>query len=623
MTLKNRTYTHPTLSLAEVSSVEAAIDAKPYGRGGRDSMKFRALVAPDRYPDSKSWIEGLVWTDHKKSGSQVRPKLNRIQTELDRTINAIEAEGRPVRLAILKARRWGVSRYMLWRGLHRFTDYRRHRSQVLAIVANKSKVAGSLRDEAKHILHKMPYMLPVDRSNRQEIRLGFPWDTALRIDSADAGEPLRGETRGFRYLHCTESAYWKDPIKALTAINQAVPNEPGTLLTHESTGCGMNWWHDFWWAAERGENGYKALFYPWWYDPDWDYCDKLSYGVEQEFLAHLDDEERDLLDQGLVAGQLHWRRRAIRELCLSDPNTFRQEYPSIPQEAFLPQGSRLFSAAVLTRASEDCMAPIATYRVRPSHVGANGKMVFALETVAMQVGNPNGLLVWAHPDPTHSYVIGADSSEGVGADRSVAQVIDYHTGEQVACFVSDAVAPMDFGRILACLGWHYNEAFLMPERNAHGNAVIASLAETGYPKIARMVVAAWARRSTQVRTELGWNTNSDTRPRAFGQLRQALAEGTVVIRDQEFIREASAMYLTDKGRYDHPKNMHDDRVDALAIAIMAVQLATVSELLPVTPQRRWGMTADEKDIRWAAELGKGPTDDDVLEPVEVLDEPLV
>lgn len=193
------------------------------------------------------------------------------------------------------------------------------------------------------------------------------------------------------------------------------------------------------------------------------------------------------------------------------------------------------------------------------------------------------LRIWDFPKKGHLYVIGADASGGV-TDNASAQVIDRTTWKQVAT-LSGLITADVFGERLFNLGALYNWAEVIPESNNHGLATVLKLRDMGYPNIGRrdkMIITDEGREEEE---ELGWNTNSKTKPVIIMGLYQALRENLIQVQEQETVDEIRHYYVLDRSKtgyttYGAGPGFHDDRVMSLAIALKYAQ-----ELPDQSPQQ--------------------------------------
>lgn len=549
--------------LTEAEIITAINSSSPPG-DERDTLTFRA-VASSQVLRRREFFERYVKIQDKRSSEWKNWTLNRPQRHVEAQRLKLERRGAPVRLATLKARQWGMSRFWLASAIEAAI---RGKDVPALIIADKRDGAGKHLEAGKRIVRELPYRLPLKRSNRNELVFDSPLDGYVDIGSAEEDNPARGRT--YRFVHATEPAFWKDAEKKVRSLAQAVPSTPGTTFSWESTANGVNWWHEFWWAAQNGDNEYKALFFPWWADPTFDYW--LPYDIDDahEISSSADDEEIFLVNQGCDTGSLKWRRWAIRNLCFGDLDSFHQEYPATPDEAFLASGRPVFVAKYVMGALKLAEDPVA----REELVIDPGDVVQGRDRTpaARRVASPRGRLsIWKHPAPGRTYVIGADvADEPEGGDKSSALVIDLATMEDVAEWNGN-IGPRDFGFLLACLGRIYNEAWIAPEVNSFGVSTLEGLRDSGYPRIMRRAILDSTTAFTSDR--LGWCTTRINKPVLIDEIRMVLQEvalGTGPrIRSREGLREMLTMVIDDSGHANAPKGKHDDRVMARGLAYYA------------------------------------------------------
>jgi hypothetical protein len=184
------------------------------------------------------------------------------------------------------------------------------------------------------------------------------------------------------------------------------------------------------------------------------------------------------------------------------------------------------------------------------------------------------LLIWEEPKVGESYAIGVDPAEGVGADRSVCEVIKignlYHPDEQVAELACDFLDPIVFGAHVKAVGDFYAsdglEAFATVECNAPcGDTMVNDLRmRLDYTNL--FVWKAYDKVTNVYTNKLGWWTNRTTRPKLIARGLHALVNNDLIIHSSWLIDEMSDFerdhfIAKAKARYGR----HDDRVMALLI----------------------------------------------------------
>ncbi len=256
---------------------------------------------------------------------------------------------------------------------------------------------------------------------------------------------------------------------------------------------------------------------------------------------------------GLDDAQLYWRRRKVAANGL---DTFCQEYPSTPLEAFITSGRPVFDLSVLHDMQNKAHAPIRRMAVER---GANGYKVD---------DNPRGeLLVYHERTDGGQYWIGADVAVGIRnpdkSDYCVVQVLDEKM-RQVAVWRGQ-VNPHEYAQVLYALGMYYNLALIAPERNGHGLLVCVRLwTDLSYPNVFMdLQEGQQAERET---VNLGFQTNVSSRPLIIDKLRGFIREREIEIYDRTTLSELMSFVATESGKLEGEQGCFDDCVLSLAIA---------------------------------------------------------
>lgn len=180
------------------------------------------------------------------------------------------------------------------------------------------------------------------------------------------------------------------------------------------------------------------------------------------------------------------------------------------------------------------------------------------------VENPNGMLrIWEFPKPDRRYSIGGDVGLGVGGDPSCAQVIDMDSLDQCAELCGQ-INPESFGYLSKLLAKYYNQAWLGIEANSFGIAAIDSI-KREYPKLYyRYRVDG---RNDQKTKQIGWWTDTKTKPIMISDMAKAINEQSIIIRSSLCIDEFATYVIGNDGNANAELGCHDDRVVAMMIAL--------------------------------------------------------
>ncbi len=184
------------------------------------------------------------------------------------------------------------------------------------------------------------------------------------------------------------------------------------------------------------------------------------------------------------------------------------------------------------------------------------------------------LLLFEPPRDGFRYAIGSDVAEGVGADRSVVEVIRLGTlfepDEQVAEFASDWHTTGQLVRIIETIGWFYRSsvdelpALAIIEVTGPGLDVCSDLEALGYPNIYERRVLD--KSDDTYLNKIGWSTNRQTRPRLQQRSIHALQQGDLILNSPHLFDEMQDFTIDSlKAKAQAKSGRHDDRVMALMI----------------------------------------------------------
>jgi len=199
-------------------------------------------------------------------------------------------------------------------------------------------------------------------------------------------------------------------------------------------------------------------------------------------------------------------------------------------------------------------------------------------------------VVWQPPLPgKYTYVISADVGEGIGSDRSVAEVIRLGTvespEEQVAEFVSDSIDPIDFAGVIDSMGRFYADdtntpALCAVEVNNHGLATQRELSRhLGYENFYIWQVEDSADPTRRFTNRVGFYTNRSTRPaliQLFVKKVKSVDPNTGLPDfkiNSPFLLEELRSFQTLGALYDAEaeEGSHDDAIMASAIGLYVCQ----------------------------------------------------
>lgn len=489
-------------------------------------------------------------------------KFKPAQTMLYEIIREEHAKGKPVRIVVLKGRQLGCSTMI--EGIF-FADSAVTENASTLIIAHEDDATKHLFDMNKLFYDNLPEPIRPMRqaSNAQELIFANPTKDPRekernpglrsRIRCITAGGKGGGRSFTFRNVHGSECAFWPNFLSTHIALMAAVPKTPDSCVIYETTANGLGEFKDFWDDAVAGRNDFRAVFLPWYLDPD--YARPVEPGTEWT------EYERELMDKlGLTPEQLSWRRWTIRTDCAGDEAFFRQEYPTFPEEAFLTTGRPYFDneKIMLLAGTAEKPARVGFFEYQETESGKPEDPVFTEDPAR------GFLRIWMEPERGVPYVIGADSA-GDGTDRFTMHVVDNTTGLQVAEY-ENPVSEILFARQLWCLGMWYNQALIALEIN-YGSYAELMLEQWGYPRLYQR------QRYDEIRKEYvdayGFRTDNRTRPLIVSNLRTVMAETPESVRSRWTLEQMLVFQYDRDGKPQAVAGEHDDLVMAAAIAQFA------------------------------------------------------
>ncbi len=464
----------------------------------------------------------------------------------------------PMRFVFLKARQLGISTLIQGLLTARFIWDAHVNAKTIAHETDSTENIWNMAKRMVEHSHFAPYA----RQAGKVMELGGSTYTC-----STAGSPHATRSMNLTCLHLSEVAFWKHPDAWLAAM-QTVPSQGESWIFVESTANGKvedgELFYKEWRRASAQESRFTPVFLPWYALPDYclgNYCYPEDVGggaTDLLVLRDLDPEEQALRKAfDLSAGQLAWRRLIIEDNCRGDVELFHQEYPSTPEEAFIQSGRPLFS-------SRDIL---------PYHKHITEGERYTLGPDGGLIPDGNGYVeIWKHPEPGHSYIIGADTSMGFdddGHSRSAGEILDIDTMEQVGEY--DCTSPTyAMARHLAILGRYYHEALLAPEITASGGGggrelLVYLLKDHHYYHIYRY------KHVDHIKPDpgrmWGWETNAKTRPRMISRLVETIKERACVIHSEALLNQLTSFGESDTGRVEALSG-HDDLLFAFGIAVV-------------------------------------------------------
>jgi hypothetical protein len=499
---------------------------------------------------------GFLTIKTKKSGI-VKLYPNIIQKKLLEKIKEIFFSGKPLRVIVLKARQMGVST-LIEAIIYAFTS--RMRGVNACVIADDLDGSNYIFEMQKMFQEYLDSHLKPRPRHSNEKKLAFQGlNSQILIDTAE--NPNVGRKYTFHFIHATEVARWQKSLSELmTGLGHSVPNALGTMVFLESTANGYNEFYDLWLKAIDGKTDWIPIFLAWWEFPEYVLplengkfypIDNVKFITPLEKENFLDGEKELKKKYNLNGEQLNWRRWDIVNNCGGDVNMFNQENPASWQDAFIATGNLYFDREALKR--QEIKRPVAVGNI----VKEESRYVFREDAAGV-------FSIYEFPKIDGQFVVAGDPAEGLEhGDKSAGIVINKRTNK-TACIYNHNIPPDRFEEDLIKMGNYYNEATIACENKGYGYSVNQGLFKR-YGRVYRRVRNK--KGFNEPTMELGWNTNSATRPQMLAQLAEEIAEGSTDLIDNDLIQQCWTFINNAKrGQPEAEKGKCDDLVMARAIA---------------------------------------------------------
>jgi hypothetical protein len=430
---------------------------------------------------------------------------------------------------ILKARQMGFSTLLQLEKLERVLL----KSNITsATIAHKQKKTTDIFQIAKFAWDNLPEefrkIYKVRYDNVRE--LAFDGNKSRYFVDVD----LRSST--VQDLHVSEIAFVKNLGDFFASTLEAVPADGRIAL--ETTANGLNQFHDLWTNAVEGKSEFKPHFYNWAWDGDYVSTPPLDNKWKEDYkiLAKrynliLDMQSRFQLSDS----QFFWYYlKALRQKEL-----IKQEYPTIPEEAFLTSSISVFD-----------LFEVSQLKARD-----------VVRTI-------RGVNLFFEPILKHEYIVGIDTAEGVGGDSTGLGVVDVTDPDnmiEVAYLSDNTIRPDQTGELAVHIAKVFNNAFIIPERNSSGLSTVLKIQELGYRNL--FVNTTVDKKTQKTKNEYGWRTTNTNRDLMIDDFVEMFETKRIEINSEVAIQQMKTFVRKDNGKREHEDGYHDDNIFALLLAV--------------------------------------------------------
>lgn len=530
-----------------------------------------------------------------KKNQLIPLNMNSTQKALAKRIQDAWAAGHGFKAFILKARQRGFSTVIESLG-----------HKTIALVPHTRGLVMAFDNDTTTVLWKMfkRFHKNLPENFRPDPKQAKVPDGDKEVDYGDMDSSCKFHTAGatgtsdyghgetLTFVHLSEFARYKDPESNLKAVMNAYTDEPGSFCIIETTADGANTFaHNMWKGIEAGEsdpdqaNGsigaygdWVAIFAGAWEHEE--YRRKLTPGFR------LSDEEKDVKERVLARFEYEvpnmyfsWRRWCIGNKCLGNMDTFHEQYPEFPEDAWLSSSRALFDKKALDRG--DVLA-----ERNPPRVGE----LWGSDTKPQFHEDARGpLSIWAEPDKGEVYTMGVDTCGGVeDGDWAVIPVWNIRTGEQVAEF-RDKLAPDLLAHAANRLGRWYGIPYTVPEVNNEGESFRDTFKHL-YPVHRIFKQERYDEKRARVTKKLGWRTTAQNKFELIDNFRALFRDYQVTVFSKPMLGEMRSYVVREGGTYGGDDGCHDDCVMAGALGVWGMT------------RRPWREKKEAEPMVWCPEL---------------------
>lgn len=533
--------------------------------------------------DFEFYAYKIIKIKDKVSGGDVPFILNNPQRKVFKIIYDKIINNKPVRIDILKARKWGGS--TLVNGLFNWIQAEVKTGWNSCIVTDVEEQARGIRAMTTKFSLNYPQekgtftLAPHEGSTKNKY---IPErDCTISIGSMQKPDSLRS---GTTYLvHLSEIGLWKSTLGKKpedliqTVLEMVSEDVPWTCIFRESTAKGVGtYFQKIWLQDKKGDSNYTPVFIPWYIEE----TNTKKVTDYDKLIKSFNEYDLFCWNEGATLEGINWYKSKLRNYA-GDHWRMQSENPTTDVEAFQSTGSRTFRQEDVQKARRwnrepDFVGDI----VSRTGLSRGKKCLTELEFVANPIGP---LKIWLMP-PTdnkiaHRFVVPMDiGGRWKGADWSVIRVLD--RAEMIGGGVPEAILTYTNHIDMDLLAWKgaqiataYQKALYVPESNSldkegtEGDHTLSILNE-----ISKEYDNLYCRTSPEkiregVPAMYGFHTNTKTKPALISNLNAAIREEDYIENDAEVCDEMDAYETKIDGTYGAVDGSHDDKLMCTAIGL--------------------------------------------------------
>lgn len=589
------------------------------------------------FSDQNYWATRYAWIyDAKNEPFRYKPRVS--QMVLHDIFADLEEQGLAIEAQILKGRQQGTSTEIELKFIHRLEYVPGTQAIVASVSAEKSELMARMFYTA---IDRQPYWMVPDAKKDRRGQKGLLELRHGSIVSIQSGNQQTGIAQGWTptCIHISEACDYSNPQVTLEeGLMRATHSSPKLFQVYESTGNGdTGWWADLWRTSKEfyplGRSRLMAIFLPWWMATDlypeeaWlrKFPIPSDWKPAKETIAHATKCRAFVVNTPYIWKRvgLGWHLPAEQmwfwEFNYQDSarkhaaKSWLRQMPADDVEALTGKNDDVFGGETIEVLSRDREKDYEVFGIigegvheqfepDPEDVDYNKPrieinwrtprgedlswMLLPLHPIDEKV-EPSALgklLVFERPHKGCDYAATADTSDGVGGDRSILNFNRIGLGDQqdvqVCEFGSDKMNSSEITPIMACISAWYAGACSgwgvplmgIEQRRKPGDDCQNQLLRMGFRRHFKFHRLDGKKPDEDERrsTRLGWYTNEWSRPYMMGRLIDALENFWFKVNSPFAIREIQTLQkrvmMSGKSRMEHMSGMHDDRVFACGIS---------------------------------------------------------
>jgi hypothetical protein len=537
-------------------------------------------------------------------GQLIPFRWNKAQRRVWREMCSLIERKMPLRLVVLKARQVGMSTFFcayifwqMWRAMH-------VRAAIVAF--QKITTLAELNETMNTFYLGLPEgYRPQTRQNKKsggrvakdEVYFADRLSRCQFIVQSE--HAMRGVAVDLALT--TEVAFYKAAEEFYGGFTPSLSPGPNSLLVLESS-PEDGYFKDAYMAAKHPQSDRSAIFIPWWYCDDIytrrivktgkRFVDALT-GHAVTFTKEIRAKQRHLSRLALADKQppitdeqMWWWVCYCDENYNGDEEFMAQEFPEDDVSAFQRKSRSAFKMILPLISQTVANAPemfpdqqMGTLQSATYKESDREEQVVEFEPEPKEgfidQERRAGFLMLEAPVAGYTYIIGADVADEEGEDDEEGERA-FSVGCVYCCDTRDQVGewrghidPSDWGDELVKLGYFYNTALLILERNNMGVATEARVRQLRYPIHKRFKWPDFNVGPHALTKKEMWETNNRTKPLMMAGLRQFVKDGLFRVRT-DGLQDEMENYRIINGRYA-TKDRPSDRIIAASLCVMAVE----------------------------------------------------